>query len=191
MNRRLALALLLAGSCIFVASRAEAAPPWTTLVPFQKIDADPKKSYAVTEDNGPWMILAANFSGEGSEQQAQELVIELRKRYKLEAFTYKRHIDDTAPQIGLGLNKYGEPKRMKPVNPLKFDEVAVLVGNYSSVEDSRAQKALKTIKYAKPDTLDITKRPTTQSLAFMRYAQKGVQRCSTRRWPRWDPCGRP
>lgn len=173
MNGRITVALLLAVAGVLVSAvRVAGAPPWTSLVPFSRLDADPTKSYALAEDQGPWMILAATFSGEGSDQQAQQLVIELRKKYKLEAFTFKRHIDDTQPQQGLGLNKYGEPKKMRPINPAKYDEVAVLVGNYPSFEDSRAQKTLQTLKHAKPEALNREGKQTSQSMGALRYVQK-------------------
>lgn len=169
------LLLTLAGGVVGSAA-AVAAPPWASFVPFTRVEADTTKSYALSEDQGPWMILAATFSGEGSEQQAQELVIELRKKFKLDSYTYTRHIDSSQPQIGLGLNKYGEPKRMKPINAVKYDEVAVLVGNYTSFEDSRAQKTLQNLKRAWPDALNPNKRETTaQSLGVLREMQRQIK----------------
>ena len=44
---------------------ALAAPPWATLIPFKKVDADPNKSYELEENRGPWMIMAASFAGSG------------------------------------------------------------------------------------------------------------------------------
>ncbi len=38
--------------------------PWKKLVPFKRVEADPQKSYAVTDTNGPWMIVATVFRGE-------------------------------------------------------------------------------------------------------------------------------
>lgn len=184
MNGRWVVFPLLALACIETLGPrpASAAPPWASLIPFTRIEADPTKSYAITESEGPWMILAATFSGEGADQQAQELVIELRKKYKLESYTFVRHIDDTQPQVGLGLNKYGEPKRMRPINAVKYDEVAVLVGNYTSYEDSRAQKTLQTLKRAWPDAINPNKRPTTsQSLGVLREAQRQIKFKTTKK----------
>lgn len=176
MNVRFTGALLLAMAGVMGGTaHLKAAPPWASLIPFTKVDADSTKSYALTENQGPWMILAATFSGEGSEQQAHELVMELRKKFRIEAYTFSRHIDDTQPQAGLGLNKYGEPKRMKPANPVKYDEVAVMVGNYPSVEDSRAQKTLQTLKHAWPDALNPKKlKSTSQSLGALREAVRQI-----------------
>ena len=134
--------------CI-VASRVSAAPPWKKLIPFKSIEADPNRSYWLTEDNGPWMIFTTSFAGEGAEQQAHDLVLELRKRYKLEAYMDKRHFDFTEPVYGKGLNRYGGPKRMKYRNATSFDEIAVLVGNYSSLDAPNAVEDLEVIKTAK------------------------------------------
>ena len=54
------------------------APLGKRLIPFKRIDADPNKSYPLTAENGPWLIMAATFSGEKAREQAQELVYELR-----------------------------------------------------------------------------------------------------------------
>ena len=45
------------------ASLASAAPPWKKLIPFKSVEADPKQSYWLTEDHGPWMIFATSFAG--------------------------------------------------------------------------------------------------------------------------------
>ena len=37
--------------------------------------------YALTQDKGPWLIVATSFSGTGAEKQAQDLAKELRSRY--------------------------------------------------------------------------------------------------------------
>lgn len=52
-----------------VARSVPAAPPWTDLISLRSIDADPKRAYPLTETNGPWMIMACSFSGDGSEKQ--------------------------------------------------------------------------------------------------------------------------
>src|SRR6476660_1796549 len=78
-----------------MAAAGNAAPPpsWAKLVPFRKIDADAKKTYDLEEKNGPWMIMAASFAGPSAEQQSHDLVLELRQRFKLEAYTFRRTYD--------------------------------------------------------------------------------------------------
>jgi hypothetical protein len=167
-----AYGLILSGGII---SAAHAAPPWVNLVSFNQVEADPDKQYALTENNGPYLIVACSFSGKGSEQQAQDLVLELRKRYKLPAFTYKKTIELAKAQ-GRGFDSFGEPVRMKYRAGARFEEVAVLVGEFQAIDDSDAQKMLKKIKYAKPKCLEIEERDNTnQSLAGWRELQHDLQ----------------
>lgn len=147
-----------------VATHLAAAPPWATLVPFKKVEpveADPRKSYELDERNGPWMILAASFAGPTAEQQSHDLVIELRQKYHLEAYTFRRTFDFTKPTQGLGYSRYGGPRRMRYASNYKFDEIAVLVGNFSSIEDPRIDKTLHLIKTIRPDSLDPNKQPAS------------------------------
>jgi hypothetical protein len=142
-----------------VAGSALAAPPWATLVPFKKIDADPKKSYELDEARGPWMIMAASFAGPSADQQSQDLVIELRQKYRLEAFTFRQTYDFTKPTDGLGFDRYGGKRRMRYASNHRFDEIAVLVGNYPAVDDPQLDKALDTLRHIHPDALNPEKRP--------------------------------
>jgi hypothetical protein len=138
---------------------ALAAPPWATLVPFKKIDADPSKSYDLEEKHGPWMIMAASFAGASADQQAHDLVLELRQKHKLEAYAFRRTYDFSKPTDGLGYNRFGGPRRMRYLTNQKFDEIAVLVGNFSSLQDPQLDHALTAVKHVKPDALDPGKRP--------------------------------
>lgn len=145
-------------------SPVAAAPPWATLVPFKKVEpveADPNQSYELEEQHGPWMILAASFAGPTAEQQSHELVLELRRKYHLEAYTFRRTFDFTKPTEGLGYSRYGGPRRMRYANAYRFDEIAVLVGNFSSIEDPRLEKTLHLIKTIRPDALDPNKQPAS------------------------------
>ena len=149
-----------ASACLLVlaAAPAAAAPPWATLVPFKKTDADPKKSYDLQERQGPWMIMAASFAGPTAEQQARDLVLELRQRYQLDAYTYRQTYDFSKPTEGRGYSPDGSPRRMRYLNNYKFDEIAVIVGNFGSIDDPQLDKTLDRIKHLRPDALDPTKR---------------------------------
>ncbi|MCU0958487.1 MAG: hypothetical protein MUF48_00150 [Pirellulaceae bacterium] len=155
-----------------------ATPPWKKLVPFRSVDADPQKSYWLTEDHGPWMIMATSFAGPGAEEQARTLVLELRQRYRVDAYMHKRTFDYTQPVIGRGLDKFGSPKRMRYQSASKFDEIAVLVGNYTAYDAPDAQAQLEIVKTAKPTCLDIssdtTKKTTTQRFIGLRELQRLV-----------------
>jgi hypothetical protein len=162
--------ILLGGSAV-----ALGGPPLAFLIPFKHVEADPNKDYTLREEHGPWMIMAASFAGQGAEQQAHELVIELRKRYKLPAFTHRRQFDFTEPVKGLGFNRYGEPKQMKHMHASKFDEVAVLIGDFPTVDDPEAQKVLQKIKYARPACMEVNEqKSTTQRMGVLRELQRRI-----------------
>lgn len=167
--------VLLAVSAI--TSMTSAAPPWKKLVPFKSVEADPNKSYWLTEDQGPWLIFATSFAGPGAEEDAHRLVLELRKRFKMEAYMHKRHYDFSQPVVGRGVNRYGGPKLMRYRNSASFDEIAVLVGNYASHDAPGADEDLETIRTAKPECLAGAggdQKKTTQRFAALRELQRLV-----------------
>ncbi|HYW80436.1 MAG TPA: hypothetical protein VE890_12705 [Thermoguttaceae bacterium] len=155
---------------------ARAALPLTSLLSFNRVDADPDKDYRITEENGPWMIMACPFSGDGAEQQARELVLELRQQYKLEAYIHQKsfNLGDARPR---GLNRYGDPVKGRYRNGSELKEYAVMVGNYQSFDDSDAQKTLQKIKHSHPKCLEIGEdKQTNRSLAGWRMTQKQLQK---------------
>lgn len=167
----LLVAFVLAG----LFSVAADAAPWDKLLTLKRVEADPEKSYSLTEENGPWMIMACSFSGEQAAEQARELVLELRKRYKLEAYTYDKSFDLGERTYGRGLDRFGNPLKMKYQRGGELDEVAVLVGDYASVDDPRAQETLQKLKYFRPKSLEIDGgKSTSRTLAAWRLAQQRV-----------------
>jgi hypothetical protein len=105
--------------------------------------------------------LAASFAGPGAEHQAQKLVYELRREFNVEAYIHKKTYDFSKPVVGLGLNRYGGPKVMRHANPSKFDELAVLVGNFGNINEPEIEKTLDKLKYAHPECLDYRKQEST------------------------------
>jgi hypothetical protein len=177
------LCMLLGVLCL--ARAADAAAPWNNLISLKNIDADQNQTYKVSEDNGPWMIMTSSFSGQGAEKQAQELVLELRKRYKIPAYIYFGHFDPGEAQAR-GIDKYGNPKKAnyykykdsrdkeKARHP-ELVEVAVLAGDFSSPDDRGAQATLQTLKFAKPQCLELKEgKATNQTLTGLRWAQLQV-----------------
>ncbi len=183
-SRLLALALALWG---WSPTTADAAPPWAKLLTFHRVEADPDQTYPVTEDNGPWMIVACSFSGDGAEEQAQDLVYELRKRYKLPAYTAREKFEfGTTQARGI----YGTPLRMKHRHE-SIEEVAVLVGNYPAIDDPEAQKILQRLKNTHPRSLDKDRREkTNQSLAGWRWLFQEKILASGSKHKKMGPMGR-
>jgi hypothetical protein len=109
--------------------------------------------WPLSEKDGPWLVLATTFRGEGAKDDARGLVQELRDEHGLEAFSHKREFDFTEKPRGLGLNPDGSPKRMRYANEGRVEEWAVLVGSFASVDDPRGQKVLARVKSLEPRSL--------------------------------------
>ncbi|PQO46996.1 hypothetical protein [Blastopirellula marina] len=132
-----------------------AAPPfWNSLIPFRRVEADINKSYELTEENGPWMIMASSFSGAGAAQDARDLMMELRREFGVEAYVFKQKYDFSDTVTGMGYDRYGKPKKMRYVNDNSFTSYAVMVGNYDSVDSSGLQKTLEKLKKAEPKVFE-------------------------------------
>jgi len=177
MSGKCGLRLFLTGvvltSCL---SATVAAAPWDKLFKFNRVEANPDESYRLTKENGPWTILACSFSGDRAQEQARELVLELRKRYKLPAYTYKQGFDFSKDTYAKGIDRFGRPVRARHVRGFEeMEEVAVMVGDFSSVDDKEAQETLQKLKYSRPQCLELDgDRHTSRSLAAWRTMQKRV-----------------
>ena len=160
----------------------QAAGPWRTILNIRHVEADANKAYWLAEENGPWCILASSFAGPGAQDDAHDLVIELRKRHGLEAFMHKQTYDYSQSVRGLGVDKFGAPKRMRYLQGGRYDEIAVLVGNFTDVSDPNVEKTLDKIKYASPDCLQLgNDQETTQRFAGLRSLQRIVNRSEEKR----------
>lgn len=171
-------------ACLFVSlvnalavSQLDAAPPWNRVFSQTRLEADPDNLYPLSEDCGPWVIMATTFSGEGAEEQAKKLVHELRSRYKLKAYSYEKEFNFADGTLGRGVNQYGEPLRMRYRRGDSLQEIAVLIGDFSSSDDPQAQKALRKVKFAQPASLKVdSSEPTSQTLAGLRTMQAEVHK---------------
>lgn len=134
-----------------------ASPPWQKMSLFKQVEANPNKSYLLSDEHGPWVIMAITFSGDEAQEQADELVLELRSKYKLRAYTYEMAFDYSNREVGRRVDQYGEPVKMV-YKRKKIREVAVMIGDFHSVDDPDAQKVLKKLRHMQPDCLDLAKR---------------------------------
>ncbi len=136
-------------------------------LPFKKQQNNNAAHQELQVKDGPWLIMCTSFTGEDAEQQARLLCRELRQ-HKLKTYIYRQTFDYSQRLVGIGWQKPisvaetavdgevknhtgdldldPEPKRMKSANLGRTNEVAVLVGDFSSDDDHRAQKTLKKIK---------------------------------------------
>ena len=132
---------------------AKAQTGWLPTAWFSQDTVDPKAMFPLAESDGPWMVLATTFRGEGARDDARRLVQELRGPHKLKAYTHEKSFDFTGNQRGLGLNPDGTPKKMRYAMAEEVTEVAVLVGDFASFDDPRGQKMLAKIKNLHPEAL--------------------------------------
>ena len=128
----------------------------------------PNGDYSLAQENGPWLIVAASFSGDGAEKQAGDLARELRERFRLQTYLHEMSfkLGDEAP--GRGLDAYGAPVRRRYQRGDQVREFAVLVGDFTSIDDPKAQQTLDRIKTLQPDTLNVDASKTAQSMAQVR-----------------------
>jgi hypothetical protein len=128
----------------------------------------PRGDYTLKQEDGPWLIVATSFSGEGAEKQAEDLARELRERFRLQAYLHEMSFkfDDQSP--GRGLDAYGAPVRRRYQRGDQVREFAVLVGNFTSIDDPDAQQTLEQIKTLQPNALNVDASKTAQSMAQVR-----------------------
>ena len=130
--------------------------PLGRIISFNRVEADPNKRYEVTEDLGPWMILAATFSGETAEYDAHQLILELRREFKLEAYLCCEILEDlTKPVQARGVDEYGRPLQARHAQAVELVEYGVLVGSYESLESRELERDLERIKTLHPVSLDL------------------------------------
>ncbi len=154
--RQRPLPILFAAIIITAASQGSnvfAQGGWLPTAWFSPADVPAEAMFPLAEKDGPWLILATTFRGEGARDDARRLVQELRRDHKLRAFTHEKAFDYTGRQQGLGLNPDGKPKKMRYANAEQVVEVAVLVGDFASFDDPRGQKTLATVKSLQPKAL--------------------------------------
>jgi hypothetical protein len=148
---------------------AAAEPLWKQLSLRKRIEADPTGDYTLTDQHGPWLILAASFSGAQGEQQARELVLELRRKYGIVAYYYGRTFQLSDSNPGRGLDAYGGRIKRRIQRGDQVVEHAVLAGEFPSIDDPAGQKMLQRIKTLKPSVLETeASDQTSQSLATVR-----------------------
>jgi hypothetical protein len=95
-------------------AHARAESPWFNLLTSNRVEADPAKPYTLKEEHGPWIIMACSFNGEKAAEQAHDLVLELRKRYHLEAFVHRMDFKLDDPDGPIATSTKWLPKTQMP-----------------------------------------------------------------------------
>lgn len=159
-------------------STAVAAPP-SILKIFGKSGESSKKANnprQLTEVDGPWMILAHSFAGSDGRQEAEQLADQLTAEFNLPTFIHEENFDFT----GKVDSPTAEGRVARYANQTRYQAFAVLVGEYTAIDDPALIKDLKQIKVAKPAvfaTENATTPPTAEAetpLDAVRNIQKGL-----------------
>jgi hypothetical protein len=121
-----------------------------------RVEADPNKEYPVSPEVGPWMVCTAAFTGEHARSLAHQLVIQLRRRDNLPAYSFSRNEEERRQREELiaRLRQQDPNAHLRPDIrrlPRIKQEYIVLVGGWPDME--AANKALKEIKKLKPPEL--------------------------------------
>ncbi|MCG8449631.1 MAG: hypothetical protein MI725_08635 [Pirellulales bacterium] len=160
---------------------------FSQLVPRKKIESNPQVEYSLTKEHGPWLVMATSFSGLDGEAEARQLVWELRSKNNLPAYYYGMSFQLGEENPGRGIDAYGGRIKRRYQRGEEVVQHAVLVGDFSSLNDPAAQQMLKRIKRLRPEALSPQEgKSTSQSLAAVRHFQnllKEKMGASTRKGP--------
>src|SRR5258705_1339095 len=150
---------------------AEARAPRVANEGRQSTDAN-ADGYAMTQDSAPWLIVAASFSGNGAEKQAHDLASELRERFHLHAYVHE--MDFKFKDDSDAGSKYGSTNRRRFRSGDEARELAVLVGDFASIDGPNAQQMLARVKSMEPNALNVDPNQTAQTLAQTRRLEDAV-----------------
>ena len=98
--------------------------------------------HELSEEDGPWMILATTFVGQNAKQRAERTAQEIRSALRLPAYIYREEFNFTGNERESVL----PGRRVRYANPHSYAAYAVLVGEYDTVDHPRIEKDLKTLK---------------------------------------------
>ncbi len=152
MLRRLLLFISLFGTAFSFGDLSPLAVAGTSLLTpkAEKVEADPKKDYFLTESAGNWFVMVKKFSGDNAAYQAKRLVYELRASYKMKAYVFK--YDPDQMEMDALSQKVGKTKKFH-YQTARAVEYAVLVGGFPTGADPVLQKTLETIRKSSPKSL--------------------------------------
>lgn len=166
-SRRSFATLCTAAIVAGVSVPSEAAPPSLLRMFGKAKPIDEADSFILTEEDGPWLLLATTFVGEDAKDRAQRTAIEIRNELRLPAFIYQEKFDFT----GTAGQDNATGRRARYANPHQYQAYAVLVGEYDSVNHESIDKDLSRLKSADLDVFrdpdDVAAEYNTSSPAAM------------------------
>ena len=122
--------------------------------PVSRLFADDSAvKFPLKPEHGPWLVFAMSFDGSNSKSQAEQLVTELRRDFKLQAYCMSKKLDFTQPVAGAGFDANGNNRKMKFRDQKVINGYAVLVGDFDSIDSAAIKEALRTVKSITPKML--------------------------------------
>lgn len=103
----------------------------------------------LTAEQGPWLIMAMAFEGDGAKNKAVQLAAELRRDFNLQAYCSPKDFDYSHSVSGAGINSEGGTLKMKYRNDNVVETCAVLIGNFDSMDGTAIDETLKKVKQLK------------------------------------------
>jgi hypothetical protein len=154
---------------LFLTPSVAKEPLWQQLAFRERVEADPDANYNLTKQHGPWLIMAASFSGQEGQTQAFDLVLEMRSRYSIPAYYYRMAFKQEDLNPGRGIDQYGDTIKRRFQRGRQVVEHAVLIGEFPTIDDPAGQKLLMRVKALDPKSLESTDEDgTSQSLSTVR-----------------------
>ncbi|MEO2045559.1 MAG: hypothetical protein ABGX16_03175 [Pirellulales bacterium] len=154
---------------LFLTPSVAKEPLWQQLAFRKRVEADPNANYNLTKQHGPWLIMAASFSGQEGQTQALDLVLEMRRRYSIPAYYYRMAFKQDDLNPGRGIDQYGGTIKRRFQRGRQVVEHAVLIGEFPTIDDPEGQKLLTRVKTLEPNSLESTAEDgTSQSLSTVR-----------------------
>jgi len=112
------------------------------------VEADPNKEYRLTEAEGPYLILASALSGPTAQQDAHAIVLELRSKYRWNAYVFEKDFVRNANR------DFGQTQRGSlRYNTGSETQFAVVIGNFPSLEDNQFRRTLEEVRRCEPEAL--------------------------------------
>ena len=149
-------AAALAGASV---SPANAAPPSLLKLFGKAKPIDEADSFILSQEDGPWLLMATHFVGEDAKNRAQRTALEIRNKLRLPAFIYEEDFNFT----GTAGEDRSTGRRARYANPHKYQAYAVLVGEYDSVNHGNIERDLERLKSA---DLDVFRDPDEVAAEF-------------------------
>ncbi len=143
---------------IFISVPEAAAQKGGLRLPFGRKPKIEQTNFDLTQKAGPWLIMCTSFVGQGAELRANQIAQEVQTELNVPVYVYKQNFDFSNKYQGIWYssqewsedengNRTPVRKQTKLATESRFEEYAVLVGDFPSLEDSKCQKTLESIKY--------------------------------------------